>query len=102
MTGTRKTGTRGCPLGAQVAPWHGPHQGRGGWPPGPLGPPQAPPFGLYIPHHPKNQKREEFRQFLRRPVAATYVEEKTSPAGRFCWGEHLPEGVIIAIVITIV
>ena len=35
-------------------------------------------------------------------MAETYREEKPSPAGRFRRGDHLPEGEIIAIVITIV
>src|SRR4051812_31304332 len=35
-------------------------------------------------------------------MAETYREEKTSSVGRFRRGEHLPEGEIIAIVITIV
>src|SRR4051812_19444495 len=35
-------------------------------------------------------------------VVETYREEKTSPAGRFNRGEHLPEGDIITIVITMV
>ena len=41
-------------------------------------------------------------EFHRRSVAETYREEKPSPAGRFRRGDHLPEGEIIAIVITIV
>src|SRR3954462_8314216 len=35
-------------------------------------------------------------------MAKTYTEEKGSPAGRFRRGDHLPEGEIIAIFITIV
>src|SRR3954470_14050296 len=41
-------------------------------------------------------------EFHRRSVAETYREENGSPAGRFRRGDHLPEGEIIAIVITIV
>src|ERR1041385_3510654 len=41
-------------------------------------------------------------EFRRRSVAETYKEEKGSQAGRFRRGDHLPEGDIIAIVITIV
>src|ERR1043165_7980527 len=41
-------------------------------------------------------------EFHGRSVAETYKEEKPSPAGRFRRGEHLPEGEIVAIVITIV
>src|SRR4051812_35662284 len=41
-------------------------------------------------------------EFRRRSVAETCREEKGSPAGRFRRGDHLPEGEIIAIVITIV
>src|ERR1041385_7502819 len=70
--------------------------------PGPLGPLPAPPFGLYIAHIPKTLKQGEFPEFRRRSVEETYREEKTSPKGRFRRGEHLLEGEIIAIVITIV
>src|SRR4051812_2740409 len=40
--------------------------------------------------------------FRHRLVAETYREEKPSPEGRFCRGEHLSEGEIVAIVITII
>src|SRR3954466_3049392 len=41
-------------------------------------------------------------EFRHRFVAETYKEEKPSLAGIFRRGEHLPEGEIVAIVITIV
>src|SRR3954470_24007532 len=44
----------------------------------------------------------EIKRFMVDSVEETYREEKTSPAGRFRRGEHLPEGEIIAIIITIV
>ena len=71
-------------------------------PPGLLGPPQGPPSGLYTPRHLKTLGGGEFTEFRRRSVAETYREEKVSSAGRFRQGEHLPEGEIIAIVITII
>ena len=40
--------------------------------------------------------------FRRHSMEEIYKEEKTSPAGIFCRGEHLPKGEIIAIVIAIV
>ena len=39
-------------------------------------------------------------EFRRLPMEETYREEKPSPAGRFCRGEHLPEGENVTIVIT--
>ena len=69
------------------------------WGPGPT---SGAPSGLYLPLGVKTLKRREFTEFRRRSVAETYREEKSSPAGRFRRGEHLPEGEIIAIVITIV
>jgi len=50
----------------------------------------------------KTLKRGVFTEFRRRSVAETYKEEKPSPVDRFRWGEHLPEGDIVAIIITIV
>src|ERR1041385_3007872 len=66
-----------------LATWRGPHPGRAGRAPGPLGPLPAPPFGLYIAHIPKTLKQREFSKFRRRSMAETYRGEKTSPAGRF-------------------
>src|SRR4051812_25113999 len=102
MMKTRKRGARGVPQGAQAATWRGPHPGRAGRAPGPLGPLPAPPFGLYIAHLSETLKQGEFTEFRRRSVAETYKEEKPSLAGRFRWGDHLPEGEIVTIVITIV
>src|ERR1041385_5745982 len=102
LTKTRRRGTRGGPQGAQAATWRGPAPGRAGRAPGALGPPQAPPSGLYTLHHPETLKRGVFTEFCRRSVEETYREEKGSPAGRFRRGDHLPEGEIITIVITIV
>src|ERR1041385_9109769 len=99
---TRRRGARGGPQGAQAATRRGPTPGRAGRAPGPLGPLPAPPFGLYIAHVPKTLKKREFPELHRRFVAKTYREENTSPAGRFRRGEHLPEGEVVTIVITLV
>ena len=40
--------------------------------------------------------------FRRRHGAETYKGEKSSPAGRFRRGDHLPEGEIVTIIIIIV
>src|ERR1041385_6489609 len=102
MTKTRKIATRGVPQGALAATWRGPHPGRAGRAPRPLGPLPVPPSGLYNAHHPKTLKRGEFTEFRRRSVAETYREEKPSRAGRFRRGDHLPEGEIITIVTGII
>src|SRR3954462_10890782 len=57
--------------------------------------PIKPPWG-------KKPIKREVSVFLRRHGAETYRGEKPSPAGRFRWGDHLPEGEKVAIIIIIV
>src|ERR1041385_4760489 len=97
----QKRGQRGA-TGCQAATWCSPHHGRAERAPRPLGPLPAPPFGLHTTRRPKTIREESFCEFRRRPVVETNRGENTSPAGRFRLGEHLPEGEIVAIVITIV
>src|ERR1041385_2289822 len=98
---TQKSDQRG-PQGAQAATWRGPHPGRAGRAPRPLGPLPAPPSGLYTLRRPKTLRGGSFTEFRRRSVTETYREEKPSLAGRFRRGDHLPEGEIIAIVTGII
>src|ERR1041385_6330855 len=102
ITKTRKRATRGGPQGAQAATWCGPTPGRARRAPGPPGATPGSPAGLYTPRDPKTLKKREFPDSRRRSVAETYREEKPSLAGRFRRGDHLPEGEIVAIVITII
>src|SRR4051812_48951973 len=64
-------------------------------------PPSVPPFANIIPLG-RNPRRRVLSSYLHRHGAETYRREKPSPAGRFRRGEHLSEGEIVAIVITIV
>src|ERR1041385_7770001 len=100
ITKARKRAARGGPQGVQAATWRGPTSGRAGRAPRPPGALPAPPSGKYTPHRPKTQKEKSFPEFRRRSVAKTYREEKPSLTGRFHRGDHLPEGEIVAIVIT--
>ena len=69
------------------------------WMPG--GPPWCP-LSPIKPPWGRNPINRRISVFLRRYGAETYRGENPSPAGRFRWGDHLPEGEIIAIVIIIV
>ena len=92
---------RGEPPGAQAPPWHAPPRARrvASWL---LGPTPGPPLWPILPPRGRNTKKGGVSEFCRRLMAETYREEKASPAGRFCRGDHLLEGEIVAIVITII
>ena len=91
---------RGATRG-QAPPWRAPPRARreASWLPGPT--PGAPLWPI-LPPQGRNPKIRGVLEFRRRLVAETYREEKASPAGRFRRGEHLSEGEIVAIVITII
>src|SRR4051812_17266646 len=100
--GSREKAKRG-PEGSHQGPRHllgAPPRARreASWGPGPT---SGAPSGLYLPLGVKTLEQREITEFRRRSVAETYKEEKPSPAGRLRRGEHLPEGEIVAIVVTI-
>ena len=69
------------------------------WIPG--GPPRCP-LSPIRPPQGRNPGYREVSVFRCRHGAETYRGEKTSPAGRFRRGDHLPEGEIVAIIIIII
>src|ERR1043165_1827785 len=76
------------------------------WPPQapswiPGGPPRCP-LSPIRPPWGENPGYRRVSVFLHRHGAETYRGEKSSPAGRFRRGDHLPKGEIVAIVIIIV
>src|SRR3954468_6362430 len=69
------------------------------WMPG--GPPRCP-LSPIRPPWGRNHKKRRVSVFFHCHGAETYKGEKPSSAGRFRWGDDLPEGKIVAIVIIIV
>src|ERR1043165_3901118 len=69
------------------------------WMPG--GPPRCP-LSPIRPPWGRNPGYRRVSVFRRLHGAETYRGENPSPTGRFRWGDHLPEGEIVAIIIIII
>src|SRR4051812_15452593 len=67
----------------------------------PGGPPRCPLWPIFTPGV-ETLKEEEFRSFAAASWRKPTEKKKPSLAGRFCRGDHLPEGEIVAIVIIII
>src|SRR4051812_1137368 len=68
--------------------------GRARHPPGCLVALLGAPSPLYEPPGVKTLEQEEFRSFTAASWRKPTEKRKPSPAGRFRWGDHLPEGEI--------
>src|SRR3954467_7672891 len=58
------------------------------------------PSRLYDPPGVETLEREEYWSFAAASGRKPTEKKKASPAGRFCRGDHLPEGENIAIIVT--
>src|SRR3954462_10453456 len=79
-----------------------PPLGRARHPPGCLVALLGAPSGLYYDPGVETLKEEEFRSFAAASWRKPTEKKKPSTAGRFCRGDHLPEGEIIVIITGII